>query len=104
MIFYQEVNSKGNYNYNLRVYEKCEWLSHFHKNFEFVCVLDGELEVVIDEKEETLTKNRFAVIFPNEVHSFHTKGNSLVWVGVFSKEFVSDFAAICLMMGFCSSS
>ncbi len=43
MIFYQEGNSQGNYNYNLRVYKNCECFLHFHKNFEFQMRADSEV-------------------------------------------------------------
>ena len=43
MILYQESNSQSNYNYNIVIYDNVEWQLHFHKNFEIVYVMDGEV-------------------------------------------------------------
>ncbi|MBQ4087853.1 MAG: helix-turn-helix transcriptional regulator [Clostridia bacterium] len=92
MIFYQEHNSKANYNYNAVIYNNCEWRLHFHKNPELVYVTDGELEVQIDSATYLLHANEFALILPNQIHSHHTPSSSLCWIGVFSEDYVTEFA------------
>ena len=92
MIIYQDHNSLANYNYNIFIYDNIELFHHFHKNFEFVYVIDGEFEVSINEDIFTAQKNDFVIIRPNAIHRFYTPVYSKVWVGVFSRDFISDFA------------
>ena len=76
MIVHQEHNSLGNHNYNAFFYDNCEWFYHFHKNYELVYVLNGEVELTLNGSQILLKKNDFALIFPNEFHSHHTPDNS----------------------------
>jgi AraC-like DNA-binding protein len=93
-VFYQPHNSKGNYNYNIFIYEPCEYAYHFHKNFELVYILDGELEVQVDGKQALMKKDQFLLVLPNSIHYYHTPQYSKVWVGVFSEDFISEFSKI----------
>lgn len=90
-VFYQPHNSLGNYNYNIFIYEPCEWAHHFHKNYELVYVMEGAFEAQIDGRFVTVQKGEFVLILPNSIHYFHTPDYSKVWVGVFSEDFIGDF-------------
>ena len=92
MIVHQQHNSLGNHNYNAFFYENCEWFYHFHKNFELIYVLSGEVELTLNGTGYPLPADTFALILPNEFHAYHTPDHSLAWVGVFSSDFVSEFA------------
>lgn len=94
MIIHQEHNSLGNHNYNAFFYDNCEWFYHFHKNYELVYVLNGEVELTLNGSQILLKENDFALIFPNEFHSYHTPDNSYVWIGVFSADFIGEFAKL----------
>lgn len=92
MVIYQAGNSLGNYHYNIFTYKNGYWEPHFHKSFELIFVLDGELCLTVGSKQELIPKNGFALVLPNTVHSFSTPVSSLIWVGVFSEDFVKEFA------------
>lgn len=91
MIVHQTHNSLGNFTYNAFFYENCDWFYHFHKNYELIYVLDGEVELTQNNKKLLLTAHTFAVILPNEFHAYRTPKSSLVWIGVFSSDFVGEF-------------
>jgi AraC-like DNA-binding protein len=93
MLVHQNANSVGNYNYNAFIYDNCEWYYHFHNNFELVYILTGQIEAMVDSHSENLSSGDFALILPNQIHSFHTPQNSRVWIGVFSEDFVSAFSS-----------
>ena len=92
MIFHQPDNSIGGFKYTPNIYEYCEWGHHFHKSFELVYVIDGELETQINDNIAILKKNDFAFVLPNDIHYYHTKKYSKVWIGVFSEDYVYDFS------------
>lgn len=94
MIFYQEHNSKANYNYNAVVYRNCEWRNHFHKNPELVYVSEGTLEVQIHTKTYQVHAGEFVLILSNQIHSHHSSEPSTCWIGVFSEDYVPEFAEL----------
>ncbi len=94
MTVYQKSNSAANYNYNIFIYDQYEFLEHFHRNYEVVFVMSGELEITVNDKTDTLRENDFAIVFPNQVHSFRTYDNSRAWIGVFSEDYVKEFATM----------
>lgn len=94
MIVHQQHNSLGNHNYNAFFYDNCEWFYHFHKNYELIYILSGEVELTLNGTGYLLAADTFALILPNEFHAYHTPGKSVAWVGVFSADFVSEFAIL----------
>ncbi|MDF2540773.1 MAG: AraC family transcriptional regulator [Herbinix sp.] len=93
MLIHQTTNSVGNYNYNAYIYDNCEWYYHFHNNYELLYVQSGELRASIDTHTEELCAGDFALILPNQIHSYQTPNNSKVWIGVFSEDFIYAFSA-----------
>ncbi len=91
MIFYQEHNSKANYNYNAVLYRNCEWRKHFHKNPELVYVSEGTLEVQIQAKTYLVQAGEFVLILPNQIHGHHSPAANTCWIGVFSEDYVPEF-------------
>lgn len=94
MIVHQTHNSLGNHNYNAFFYTDCEWFYHFHKNYELIYVRNGEVELTLNGEKFMLKPENFALIFPNEFHSYHTPNSSYVWIGVFSADYVGEFAKL----------
>ena len=94
MIWHQPTNSRGNYNYNSFFYTDCEWRHHFHKNFELIYVFSGNLQLKVDSISETISAGDFALIHPNQVHSFNSIEENYIWIAVFSEDFVKEFARI----------
>ena len=92
MIVHQAHNSLGNYSYNAFIYDNCEWFYHFHKNYELVYVLEGTVELTRSGEVFPLQVGTFALILPNELHAYRTPNTSRAWVGVFSQDFVGEFA------------
>lgn len=92
MIVHQQHNSFGNHNYNAFFYDNCEWFYHFHKNYELAYVLEGKVELTLNENKYLLPPETFALVLPNEFHAYHTPESSRVWIGVFSADFVGEFS------------
>lgn len=93
MGLYQKHNSLSRRTYNAILYNDLKFHSNFHKNLEFVYVLDGEVDVTVETTVETMKKGQMAIILPMCVHSFETPASSKVWIGVFSNDYVSEFAS-----------
>lgn len=91
MIDFQSGNSIGNYTCNIVIYDPCEYGLHFHKNYELIYVIEGQLQVFSSGKEFYVNEGEFSLILPNSIHSLHTPKNVKVWVAVFSADFISGF-------------
>jgi AraC-like DNA-binding protein len=94
MIVHQPHNSLGNYSYNAFFYDDCEWFYHFHKNYELIYVLDGEVELTLGSQKMCLQADSFAIVLPNQFHAYRTPQHSRVWIAVFSADFVGEFAKL----------
>ena len=94
MLIYQPTNSLSNHNYNAVIYENANWYMHFHKNLELVYVIEGEVKAFLNENEYNLVKNDFFLVLPNQIHGYASVGNSKIWIGVFSEDYVREFNQI----------
>ena len=96
MIFHQPDNSVGNHSYNAVIYARgTDWEMHFHQNLELIYAISGNLHCNIGNKEEVLGTEDFEMCLSNEIHSgpVHPDSDTVYWVGVFSEDFVPEFAA-----------
>lgn len=93
MIFHQPTNSRSNFNYNAFVYNETAYTAHFHSNYELIYVLSGnDTTAQIGGKTCVLRSGEAVLVSPFVVHAFDIPKTSSVWVGVFSQDFVQDFA------------
>ncbi len=91
MLLYQRDNSTLPQHVRVDLYEDFAFVPHLHKDFEFVLVLDGALEVCLHSRTETAGVGDLALIFPNEIHAYATPAHSRVLVCVFSGDYVGAF-------------
>ena len=90
-IFHQTHNSIGNHTYNVFFYSNVDYNLHFHKNYEIIYVVYGNILCTVNGKSKVLTEGDFAFCLSNEIHSIKAQGKSRVWVGVFSEDFIHEF-------------
>ncbi len=107
MIEHQITNSYGNYNNNTFIYKNRAYGAHFHGNYELIYALRGEIEISTNGVYDTLFEGEMILVSPYTVHSLKAQGESLMWVGVFSQDFISAFAEknknICFSKFACSA-
>lgn len=90
-MIYQKHNSVGNYYFEAIVYDNFNFVLHLHKHPELIYVLDGEVEIEVENGIETAKQGDFALILGDQAHAYNTKNHSKVWVGVFSGDWVGKF-------------
>ncbi|MBQ9805238.1 MAG: helix-turn-helix transcriptional regulator [Clostridia bacterium] len=93
MIKHQPDNSRKNYHYNAYIYTGVTWHSHFHGNYELIYVMEGNISVTLNGESFGMEAGELLLISPYVVHGFVISAGSRAWVGVFSDEYVSAFAA-----------
>lgn len=91
MLYHQPHNSVSNYAYNAYFYNNIAYQPHFHKNFELVYVVSGQVRCTAGDRVALLNPGEFALFLANEVHSLSGQGNSRCWIGVFSGDHVHTF-------------
>lgn len=89
-LYEKERSNLSNYIYHQNDFN-LSFPLHIHNSFEFVVVFEGELEITIENQTYQLTKNKCALILPNQIHSYSTKENSKSYLCIFSNDLVNDF-------------
>lgn len=92
MLFHQEHNSKGNYNYNAFQYFNAHWAPHFHKNFEIIYVMDGQLGLSVNGNYFCMRRGDYALVLSNQIHSVTPESPCSYFIIVFSEQYVPLFA------------
>ena len=92
MISYQKHNSTIPYNFDVYVYNDFKYVPHLHKDLELVYVLEGEVLLSTNNLALSVKQGEFALILPNQAHSYTTPRFSKAYVVVFSQDFVPEFA------------
>jgi AraC-like DNA-binding protein len=68
--------------------------SHLHRCYELLFLVDGEMEVIINQRSFHLKTGQFLLILPYEIHSFITKSHSLSKICIFSPDYVPTFQSM----------
>lgn len=89
MLIHQICNSMGD-TFNARVYNNALWTTHFHKAFEFICVLRGETHATVNQKPYTLREGDCLLIPPFAAHSFEVRSGNVCLVVVFSSHYAES--------------
>lgn len=63
---------------------------HLHRSCEFLYILDGQMEVRIDDEMKVMKKNDCAFIFPHQIHSLQSEKSEHI-LFIFSPEHVKHF-------------
>jgi len=84
----------GNPKYKFLSYpvDGLNWNIHFHESFEICFMLCGAMNIGIDKKVYKLHKNDAVIIFPRQIHSYESIGNSTMHIITFMPGFVPDFS------------
>lgn len=91
MFFYQIMNSKIGINNDIRIFKNFNFMPHIHRDLELLYVLDGEIDVTIENTTYHAKKNQMALIFSNQIHSFSSPNDSRVLIHVFSPDNLRSF-------------
>ena len=92
-MFYEEKNSGLTELCRIESGKDFTFPAHFHDSFELITVTEGEMSVIIEEKEYTLTTGKAVLVFPNQAHSLKTDGHSAHLLCIFSRRVVKAFSS-----------
>lgn len=93
MISHQSNNSIGDDLYRGDRYKNSEWGMHYHRGYEFVWVLSGELFATVANKDYVVKEGQALLIMPYALHALKTVGDSEIFIAVFSGSYFEKFAA-----------
>ena len=65
--------------------------AHFHRCLELVYMLEGEMDILYDTQQITLSSNDAALFLPNDIHGYETKHHASFISLVFSPEWIIPF-------------
>lgn len=90
-VHYQLENISAHTGIDRKYYLNYAFMPHFHDKSELIYVTDGELEITLDRRTETISKNRFCLVLPWQVHSFATPKHSRSIILVFPNYLIDSF-------------
>lgn len=64
---------------------------HLHRSYEFLYILDGQMEVRIDDEVKIMKKNDCAFILPHQIHSLQSDESEHI-LFIFSPEHIKHFS------------
>lgn len=79
--------------------ENLDFLPHLHTQIEIAIIEKGEMEVVVNSRKQVLNRGDFLIIFPNQIHSYHTdkvSQFSRCVIAIFPVEMSGDFMSILM--------
>ena len=85
-MFYQKFNSSIPYNFDMREYKNCSYPLHFHRDFELLIPISGEINIAIGSESFTLCPGEYALVLQNEAHAFSVGEGGSLLVTVFSED------------------
>lgn len=93
-IIHQTTNSIGEDIYNAFLYRDIYYAAHFHRGYEFVYVVSGEVRSIIDGKVIRIKKGQSLLLSPYQIHSYDESENSVTFVAVFSETHVPYYFSL----------
>ncbi len=75
-----------------------EYLMHMHQFVELFISLDGELEITVDGRTETIGKNQAAMVLSYQPHKYDSRMINDVAILVFSTSLIPEFTSSCTGM------
>ncbi len=64
---------------------------HFHRNYELILLLDGAMEIQVNEKRVPLHTGELLLIMPYQIHAVYSRGNAHARSCIFSPSLVEEF-------------
>ena len=91
MAVYESHNSgSGLFHKTVRNKENMNFHAHLHTSFELLSVYDGEISVLIEDKEHLLHSGDSILILPNLIHAYKTEKYSLIDLVIFSCDILPE--------------
>lgn len=71
--------------------ENNTFATHLHKQVEILVVIEGQLHFTVDHNTYQLSQGEGAIVFPNQLHSLETKGQSQILLCIFDADFCHSY-------------
>jgi len=91
LLTYQNENPRRTNYFLYHIFDNEPMFTHFHGCFELMWAMKGSSRLTLDKDALQLEEGQMCLVTPNQIHSFVTEGDSLLWVCVFSPDLVERF-------------
>lgn len=78
--FYEKQEGK----LRVSVTEQLSFPEHLHSHIEFLYLIEGETQVSIENTVYSMKQGDCAIIFPEQIHSYHAPGHNRLWLLIFN--------------------
>ncbi|MBQ8345748.1 MAG: helix-turn-helix transcriptional regulator [Clostridia bacterium] len=92
MLIHQVHNSLNSEIFNACLYHNWDCPVHLHRGYEWICVLNGNLSVTVDQTVFPVGEGHSILIFPYQLHGFVCQEDTDFYIVVFSGNEVDSFS------------
>lgn len=90
-----EANKSGDQNFfSSKILENFSFPPHLHPYVEIAYVIEGSIEVTINDTQRCLKAGEVSICFPNDIHTFNSDGFSKIILFIFSPDLTRSFFGI----------
>ena len=87
MLFHESMHSGGYDLFRHQESKNLDFAAHFHRAFEMVDVVSGEIVVTVGQKQYMLIAGQTLLVLPDEIHAYHTPCASHCRMFIFSEDY-----------------
>ncbi len=91
MMMYEKEWENPNYKFLSYDVDNLNWHIHYHESFEICYIVDGKINITIDNVLYDLASGNAVIIFPRQLHSYETTEISKMRVITFLPQLVPEF-------------
>ena len=95
-VFYETGHGIGAELFTVEQNEDFSYPLHLHRCFEIIYLLDGEMDVTVENRVYRLSKDESIIIKPHEIHGLETKEKSRHILCIFSPELIGGAGDILI--------
>ncbi|MDO5539600.1 MAG: AraC family transcriptional regulator [Eubacteriales bacterium] len=77
--FYEKQEGK----LRISINEQLSFPEHLHSHTEFLYIIEGETQISIEGTVYNMKQGDCAIIFPEQIHSYHATGHNRLWLLIF---------------------
>ena len=86
----QNFGTHGMFGYQFH-HQKYSYPLHIHQFAELMLIINGGMEIIVNGRLETFRSGQIALVFPFQVHRYHSLGTCKFAIFTFSPSIISDF-------------
>lgn len=88
IVFFYEINEEP---FRIQKDKNMSFGSHLHRDIELIYILEGEIQITVNNTEYTIKKGDIAIVFPNSIHSYQSNIKNVYIMMIISTDLLYEY-------------